>query len=117
MIDIEKQNKLGKGLFSKKEIETRKYSSLDKYFIAKNNRDASARLMAYFFICGTFDIINSSNFSYSMMERMLNFVIGIMMMMLIAYSLDFYIENDRVVNTMEKVLDMEDAEKVKVKER
>ena len=115
MIDIEKQNKLGKVLFSKKKMETRNYSSLDKYFIAKNNRDTSAMLMAYCFIFGTYDIINSSNFSYSMMERMFNFVIGIMMMMLIAYSLDSYVENDRDVNTMEKVLDLEDAEKVKVR--
>ena len=115
MIDIEKQNKLGKVLFSKKKMETRNYSSLDKYFIAKNNRDTNAMLMAYCFIFGTCDIINSSNLSYSMMERMFNFVIGIMMMMLIAYSLDSYVENDRDVNTMEKVLDLEDAEKVKVR--
>lgn len=115
MIDIEKQSKFGKGPFSKKKMETRNYSSLDKYFIAKNNRDTSALLMAYSFFYGTVDIIRSSNFSYSMMDRMFNFVIGIFVMSIFAYSLDSYVENDRDVNTMEKVLDLEDAEKVKVR--
>ena len=115
MIDIEKQSKFGKGPFSKKSKETIKYSSIEKYGNAKLKRDTSALLMAYSFIFGTVDIIRSSNFSYSMMDRMFNFVIGIFVMSVFAYSLDSYVENDRYVNTMEKVLDMEDAEKVKVK--
>ena len=96
-------------------FQKRKYSSIEKYGNAKVVRDTSALLMAYSFIFGTADIIRSSNFSYSMMDRMFNFVIGIFVMSVFAYSLDSYVENDRYVNTMEKVLDMEDAEKVKVR--
>ena len=109
MVDLENRGKL----LSESITDDQDY--LNRYVNTKSIRDSEIKLLPWIFLYGTVNILKASNISYGIMSKVLSFSLGILFMSLSCYLFNKCIEETFNLDSCEKILDMGDSQKGKVK--